>query len=353
MTDVCDSPCWRAAYAEEGFFQGDPSGLSVQLSTDGVNPFSANKITYSMWPIMLSVLNWPKTHPNRFENIMLVGIIPANGKEEPKSVDPYVEVLVDEVMELSGTTFYDGFKRESFTFRVRFHNYVLDYPGLNKVFCSTGAGALQGCMWCEIFGTHVAALDKVVYLHNRRFLPASHSLRKAKKNFPSGKAEHRPAPEKLTQEEVMVNSLAYENAKNATQAAGFATATGSKGCYCLMILPDHDRTPQVFPDMMHLMKNVTCEIVQLLTGYKDSAKVRKAEQELGRFSSSWIQESQEKSSESATIEGKKGKKGKKKGNLLDAPFRLSNDALKIADTRARQEYPGSCWIWMDPEAHLQ
>lgn len=102
-----------------------------------------------------------------------------------------------------------------------------------------------------------------------------------------------------------------------------------------MILPDHDRTPQVFPDMMHLMKNVTCEIVQLLTGYKDSAKVRKAEQELGRFSSSWIQESQEKSSESATIEGKKGKKGKKKGNLPDAPFRLSNDALKIADTRAR------------------
>ena len=81
--------------------------------------------------------------------------------------------------------------------------------------------------YCHFYllGTHVAALDKVVYLHNRRFLPASHSLRKAKKNFPSGKTEHRSAPEKLTQEEVMVNSLAYENAKNATQAAGFATAT--------------------------------------------------------------------------------------------------------------------------------
>ena len=26
----------------------------------------------------------------------------------------------------------------------------------------------------------------------------------------------------------MINSLAYENAKNPTQAAGFATATGSK-----------------------------------------------------------------------------------------------------------------------------
>ena len=85
----------------------------------------------------------------------------------------------------------------------------------------------------------------MVYLNNRRFLPSTHALRKAKKNFPSGKAEHRPAPEKLSQEEVMVNSLAYENAKNAIQAAGFATATGSKGCYCLMILPDHDRVQQV------------------------------------------------------------------------------------------------------------
>lgn len=55
---VCLS--WKTAYASSGLFQGDPRGLSVQLSTDGVTPFSANKICYSMWPIMLSVLNWPK-----------------------------------------------------------------------------------------------------------------------------------------------------------------------------------------------------------------------------------------------------------------------------------------------------
>ena len=55
-------------------------------------------------------------------------------------------------MQLSGTTFYDAYKEESFTFCVRLHNYVLDDPGLNKVFCSTGTGALQGWMWCEILG---------------------------------------------------------------------------------------------------------------------------------------------------------------------------------------------------------
>ena len=66
----------------------------------------------------------------------------------------------------------------------------------------------------ELLGTHVAALDKVVYLQNRRFLPVRHPLRKGKKYFPSGNAEHRLAPNKLTQEEVMINNVAYEKAKN-------------------------------------------------------------------------------------------------------------------------------------------
>lgn len=81
-----------------------------------------------------------------------MGVIPANGKEEPRSVDPYLEIVVDELMALSGTSFYDGYKEEYFTLQVHFHNYVLDYPGLNKVFRCNGAGALQGCMWCEIIG---------------------------------------------------------------------------------------------------------------------------------------------------------------------------------------------------------
>ena len=142
-----------------------------------------------------------------------------------------------------------------------------------------------------------------MYLNNRCFLSPTHPLSKAKKKIPSGKEEHRPPPERLTQEEVMVNSLAYEKAKNPTQAAEFATATGSKGCYCLMLLPDHDRTEQVYPDTMHLIKNVTSEMVQLLPGYKDSQKVRKAEQQLGRFQSSWVQENQEKSSEESSKRG--------------------------------------------------
>lgn len=148
-------------------------------------------------------------------------------------------------------------------------------------------------------GEYVSALDKVVYMNNRRFLPLAHSLRKASKKFPNAKAEKLPPPDTLTQEEVIVNSLAYENAKNKTQASGFATATGSKGCPCLMLLPGHDRTKQAFPDSMHLIKNVTCEMVQLISGYKDNAKVRAAEKKLGRFHASWIKETHNVSAETS------------------------------------------------------
>lgn len=114
-----------------------------------------NKISYSMWPINVTVLNLPKTCRNNFENVMLAGIIPANNKEEPKSVDPYVEVLVDELLGLCETRFYDSFREEEFLFRLQLHNYVLDYLGLNKVFCCDGSGALQGYMWCDERGEPV------------------------------------------------------------------------------------------------------------------------------------------------------------------------------------------------------
>ena len=157
------------------------------------------------------------------------------------------------------------------------------------VFCMLISGCVSTCI-LSFTGEYVSALDKVVYMNNRRFLPFTHPLRKASKKFPNAKAEKLPPPDTLTQEEVILNSLAYENAKNKTQASGFATATGSKGCPCLMLLPGHDRTKQAFPDSMHLIKNVTCEMVQLISGYKDNAKVRAAEKKLGRFHTSWIKE---------------------------------------------------------------
>lgn len=147
LQDLIGSPSWKNAYDAQGFFEAERRGISLQLSTDGVNPFSSNKVIYSMWPIMLTVLNFPKCVRNLFSNMMLVGIIPDNGGHEPKSIDPYLEVVVDVLLSLSGSPFYDSFRKAPFAFKVQILSYVLDYPGLNKLFNSTGANSFQGCMW--------------------------------------------------------------------------------------------------------------------------------------------------------------------------------------------------------------
>lgn len=78
-----------------------------------------------MWPIVLGQLNLPKQLRYQFANLLLVGIISShkNGSE-PKDLDPYLEVLVGELI------------------------YVLDCRGLGTLFSLTVTGSYRGCAWC-------------------------------------------------------------------------------------------------------------------------------------------------------------------------------------------------------------
>ena len=152
MYDIHDSPAWKRAYSLSGEFKGDKRGLSFAFCTDGVNPFSHNKVVYSMWPMLLTLLNYPRNVRNLFGNIFLLGIIPGNGSSEPKGIDPYVAILADELLNLSGKTVYDAYKCEYFQLKANVSMYVLDYPGMGKLFNVSGSGAYKGCTWCDIKG---------------------------------------------------------------------------------------------------------------------------------------------------------------------------------------------------------
>ena len=154
MYDIHDSPTWQAAYAPHGVFDGDKRGLSFALCTDGVNPFSHNRVAYSMWPIMLTLLNLPRNIRNSFSSMFLVGIIPSNGAQEPKHLDPYLDVVIDELLELSNVDAYDAYKDEHFKLKAEILLYILDYPAMGKVFKMSGTGAYKGCIWCEIKGMY-------------------------------------------------------------------------------------------------------------------------------------------------------------------------------------------------------
>lgn len=102
--------------------------------------------------------------------------------------------------------------------------------------------------------------------------------------FPDKIIEKKEAPPKKEFSDIMVDSVAYESAPNAAQARNIACGSGVKSWYSLMLLPDHDRTTQAFPDVMHTTKNAVLAIFDLITGREDTAKVRTTENALQRFS---------------------------------------------------------------------
>ena len=105
-----------------------------------------------MWPIIMTVLNLPRNVWYNFSNIWLVGTIPGNGNKEPNNLDPYLSILVDELLEISNQKIYDAYQNAPFNVKVNILMYILDYPGICKVFNIKGANAYQGCAWCEIQG---------------------------------------------------------------------------------------------------------------------------------------------------------------------------------------------------------
>ena len=97
---------------------------------------------HTQWPIMLSLLNQLRHIRNAFGNLFLVGIIPGNGTKEASSLSPYLEILVDEHAQ----------QKAPFQMKVCILHYILDYPGIGKVFNVCGSGAYKGCHLCDITG---------------------------------------------------------------------------------------------------------------------------------------------------------------------------------------------------------
>ena len=77
---------------------------------------------------------------------VLVGIAPGNGSKELKSLDPYLDILVDELL---NKKLYDPYQNAPFILKLQVFMFVLDYPGIGNVFNVMGSGAHQGCLWCE------------------------------------------------------------------------------------------------------------------------------------------------------------------------------------------------------------
>ena len=102
------------------------------MCTEGMNPFAKEKVTYSIWPINLCLLNFPHRFRITTGSMLLAGILP--GRNEPKNLDPYLQLLVEELESINGSEIYDSHRCEQFQLKASITQCILDYPGQNKVF---------------------------------------------------------------------------------------------------------------------------------------------------------------------------------------------------------------------------
>ena len=110
--------------------------MSFGICADGLNPFSKEKVSYSMWPIVLFPLNLPGSVRKLSTSLMLARIIP--GPKEAKNIDPYMEIIIDNVLSLNGIEIYDACDKTTFKLKSNILLYMFDYPGQSKVLHSQG-----------------------------------------------------------------------------------------------------------------------------------------------------------------------------------------------------------------------
>lgn len=113
-------------------------GIALSFCTDGMNPLRSQNKQYSMWPMMVQILNLPPAFRRSFSGIQILGIIPGNGQKEPFNLEPYFDIFVDELLQLNKCNMYVN--RERKNIQVKLVQYVLDFPAIAKVMHTQAQG---------------------------------------------------------------------------------------------------------------------------------------------------------------------------------------------------------------------
>ena len=146
--DIYDGNVWNELQNINGApFLSCPQNYCLLLNVDWFNPFDDTQ--YSVGAIYLVILNLPRNERYKFENVILVGMIP--GPKEPKrDINSFLLPLVNDLNELfRGVTFKNH--KSSFgstTIRALLACTSSDLPATRKVCGFLSFNALKGCSKC-------------------------------------------------------------------------------------------------------------------------------------------------------------------------------------------------------------
>ena len=101
LKDIYDGKIWNSflSFQDEPFLS-EPGNLAFILNFDFFQPYE--HVSCSVGAIYMSILNLPREHRYKCENILLVGLIP--GPHEPqRSINTFIKPLVNDLLK-----FWDG-----------------------------------------------------------------------------------------------------------------------------------------------------------------------------------------------------------------------------------------------------
>uniref|UniRef100_A0A8W8MQL9 DUF4218 domain-containing protein n=1 Tax=Magallana gigas TaxID=29159 RepID=A0A8W8MQL9_MAGGI len=263
--------------------------------------------------------------------MMLMGIIPSgkNGSE-PKSLEPYLSVVVDELLSLTEFTVLNSYTSAPTTVKVALLRYLCDIPGYSKLFHLSGHGGLRSCPYCQEHGHYCKHLRKTIHISNRTFLPSNHPLRNSEGFAVQGPDRNSRPKAYSLHEETALRDM-YQQKPNKNQKQKQQKRTGLKGNYILQKLPYHNRLEQMSPDGMHTLADFISHLMEMLSGKYNGEKVLSCEKNFNRFPDIHSEISDDEKEQPK----KKRKLDPNSKPDVTPPWSLSKEQIKIADERAQ------------------
>lgn len=285
LSDIQHTSEWRKWYSPGGIFQGDKRGVALGFATDGVNPCKTIGKECSTWPLYVKIFNLLPEVRNSMGHLMLCGVIEGEGKKEPQSLDPFMQIIVHELQSCSGERIYDAFQQEYFHLNVAIVRLTTDFMGRCKLFQCVGPMGLRACPWCRLVGFRCRCLGKTVFVGNRRYLSTGHPLRAQEELYPYTDCnprgglialfpEERQHPGNSTHLGRVSQRKEFENATTKLRKAKTAKESRVHGPYAMLNLPYHDELKHTHPDGMHVIKQSFSHLIDMLTDSKKATRDR-------------------------------------------------------------------------------
>lgn len=213
MHHPSDGEAWKHFHQVYPEFALEPRNVYLGLSTDGFKPTGMHSRDHSVWPVILTPYNLPPDMCMKKEYLFLSILVPGP-KHPKKSLDIYLQPLIDELKELwtTGVQAYDVSKKQNFMMRAVLMWTISDFPAYAMLSGWMTHGRLA-CPYCledtQSFWLKHGRKHSWFDCH-RRFLPEDHPYRKNVRSFTKNKSISVLPPPILTGEEVLyerINSI--------------------------------------------------------------------------------------------------------------------------------------------------